>query len=101
MLDSQCVLLYDIKVSKKEHTMEQYFNFFDNAEDDMDDLYVLTTDENISIQVVPYGEPDAQFFVYNKHEEVGPAATLKEAMVIAMSAQIIEEFGAEFLKAAG
>jgi hypothetical protein len=99
MLDSQCVLLYDIKVSKKEHTMEQYFNFV-KSDDEMDDLYVLTTNEDIYIQVVPYGEPDAQFFVYNGYEEVAGAPSLKKAMVIAMSAQIIEEFGAEFLRAA-
>jgi hypothetical protein len=99
MLDSQYVLPYDIKVSKKEHTMEQYFNFV-KSDDEMDDLYVLTTNENIAIQVVPYGEPDAQFFVYNKHEEVGPAPTLRKAMVIAIAAQVIEEFGAEFLSAA-
>ena len=81
--------------------MEQYFNFETSDDEIMNDIYVLTTDENIYIQVTPYGEPDAQFFVYNKHEEVGPAATLKEAMVIAIATQVIEEFGAEFLKAAG
>jgi hypothetical protein len=81
--------------------MEQYFNFETSDDEIMNDIYVLTTDENIYIQVTPYGEPDAQFFVYNENEEVGPAATLKEAMVMAMAAQIIEEFGAEFLRAAG
>jgi hypothetical protein len=78
--------------------MEQYFNFV-KSDDDMDDLYVLTTDENIYIQVTPYDEPDAQFFVYNKNEEVGPAPTLKKAMIMALAAQVIEEFGAEFLSA--
>ena len=82
--------------------MEQYFNFV-KSDDPMaeDDIYVLTTNENIAIQVVPYGGPDTQFFVYNKHEEISAAATLKEAMVIAIAEQVIEEFGAEFLQAAG
>lgn len=80
--------------------MEQYFKFVDNTADNMDDLYVLTTNEDIYIQVVPYGEPDAQFFVYNGYEEVAGAPSLKKAMVIAIATQVIEEFGAEFLSAA-
>ena len=82
--------------------MQQYFNLV-TSDDPMaeDDMYVLTTNENIYIQVTPYDEPSSQFFVWNEFTEVGSAATLHDAMVMAIAAQVIEEFSAEFQQAAG
>tara|TARA_R110000782_G_scaffold116042_2_gene206058 strand:+ start:42 stop:239 length:198 start_codon:yes stop_codon:yes gene_type:complete len=64
--------------------MKQYFNFV-KSDDEMDDLYVLIADNDICIQVVPYGSPLEQFLVYNNCEMVGATASLKDAMMIAVA----------------
>ena len=73
--------------------MEQYFNFIESdlpcAEDNM---WVLTTNEKIYIQVLS----DGTFFVYNDLEEVGDAATFDEAMVLAIAADALDLFQAAF-----
>lgn len=81
--------------------MRQYFNLV-TSDDPMaeDDMYVLTTNENIYIQVTPYDVPSSQFFVWNEFTEVGSTATLYDAMVMAIAAQVLVEFNAEFLSAA-
>jgi hypothetical protein len=73
--------------------MEQYFNLIESDQPCVEDnMWVLTTNEDIYIQVLS----DGTYFVYNDMEEVGPADNMQEAMTMALAADVIEEFAKVF-----
>jgi hypothetical protein len=76
--------------------MEQYFNLIESDQPCVEDnMWVLTTNEDIYIQVLS----DSTYFVYNDMDEVGPADTMREAMIMALASDLMEEFAAVFTEA--
>jgi|TARA_R110000851_G_scaffold116315_1_gene242501 hypothetical protein len=77
--------------------MKQYFDFVPSNDPDVeDDMYVLVTNREITIQVALYA---GGYFVSNEFLEVGEAPTLKEAMAMAIAAQVLGEFESEITSA--
>jgi hypothetical protein len=72
--------------------MKQYFDFVPAKSPDVeDDIYVLVTNRDITIQVALYA---GGYFISHGVVEAGEATTLKEAMTIAIATQVLDEFGA-------